>query len=109
MHVPNYKERCVVPGCETVAGVRLHNFPTNINVQKKWVEMIPNLASAFPYKKLEDMMPMTLKNYKVCTKHFETTQYFTVERKKLLIGAVPTIFSFKGTETLFFYSFLLHQ
>lgn len=93
--VLNHKERCIVPGCESVIGVRLHNFPKNLNIQKKWVEAIPNLASAFPYKKLEDMMPTPLNNYKVCTKHFATRQYFNIERKKLLVGAVPTIFLFK--------------
>lgn len=82
---PRRREFCSVPGCaNSTEKVRLFSLPSNDSIRFQWLDRIKNPLLTYVSRG-------SIIHFGICEIHFETSQFQTVERKKLNRGAVPTL------------------
>uniref|UniRef100_A0A1Y1JZB1 THAP-type domain-containing protein n=1 Tax=Photinus pyralis TaxID=7054 RepID=A0A1Y1JZB1_PHOPY len=80
-----YKLKCCVPGCTDKTSKR-HRFPKDVQMLRKWVEVIQNSA-------LMSQEPYTIyKSSYVCDRHFSQEYLVPGTRRGLSRIAVPTLY-----------------
>ena len=97
---------CCIPNCKSAfynsrrekTGITLFQLPSKDNERKKWIKIISNFRRSGP----RDNFDSSNKNKRifVCEFHFKPDEIrvtLGVGRKKLLPGAIPSIFDFKET------------
>ncbi|XP_071439471.1 uncharacterized protein [Hetaerina americana] len=81
-------DRCGVLNCkntEANTNVTFYNFPQKPELIAKWLKVTRN-------SELEGNNA-SLDNVKICSDHFDCLQFADIEKRKLKLGAVPTIFN----------------
>ena len=76
---------CSVPDCSSIVDCKLFTFPSRTNLQCLWLAAIQN-------PELSSKSAAALSAYRVCSKHFPTSDFQTPERKKLNRNVVPSLF-----------------
>ncbi|KAL1494719.1 hypothetical protein ABEB36_010270 [Hypothenemus hampei] len=80
---------CLVCGYKNHEVKKLHYFPRNINKSKTWQE-----AMGIQF------VGTSLRNYRICNRHFNVDSYKNLTSHELRLDAIPTLFSAKPSCSL---------
>lgn len=84
MEKANRRRKCCVGGCGVLEVAGMHRFPRELKVLKKWV-------IALHFQHIDDISWLPKSHYKVCNRHFLSSQFTNHLKTRLLKSAVPML------------------